>query len=65
MVKNFRGWVQPDVLIEQLETGKPYPVKAAWIQTSNILGGQAADTRRHYNAFKKLDFIIHPEYLFR
>ena len=25
MIKNFRGWGQPDVLLEQLETGKPYP----------------------------------------
>ncbi len=58
MVKDFRGWVQPDVLIEQMETGQPYPVKAAWIQTSNIIGGQAADSRRHYNAMKKLDFIV-------
>ncbi len=58
MVKNFRGWVQPDVLIEQMETGQPYPVKAAWIQTSNIIGGQAADPRRHLEAMKKLDFIV-------
>jgi len=58
MIKNFRGWVQPDVLIEQMETGKPYKVHGAWIQTSNILGGQAADPRRHYEAMKKLDFIV-------
>ncbi len=58
-VKNFRAWVQPDVLIEQMETGKPYPVKAAWIQTSNVIGGQAAEPRRHYEALKKLDFIVY------
>jgi anaerobic selenocysteine-containing dehydrogenase len=58
MIKNFRGWVQPDVLIEQMETDKPYKVRGAWIQTSNILGGQAADPRRHYEAMKKLDFIV-------
>jgi anaerobic selenocysteine-containing dehydrogenase len=58
MIKNFRGWVQPDVLIEQLETEKPYKVHGAWIQTSNILGGQAADPRRHYEAMKDLDFIV-------
>ncbi|MFC1971387.1 molybdopterin dinucleotide binding domain-containing protein [Chloroflexota bacterium] len=46
------------MLTEQLETGKPYPIKAAWIQTSNIIGGQAADPRRHYNSMKKLDFIV-------
>ncbi len=58
MIKGFRGWVQPDVAIEQMETGKPYPIKAAWIQTSNILGGQAADPKRHYKALKKLDFVV-------
>ncbi len=58
MFKNFRGWAQPDMVLEQLETGKPYPIKAAWIQTSNILGGQAADPKRHYNALKKLDFVV-------
>jgi anaerobic selenocysteine-containing dehydrogenase len=58
MIKNFRGWVQPDVLIEQLESDKPYKVHGAWIQTSNIIGGQAADPRRHLNAMKKLDFIV-------
>jgi len=26
MVKGFRGWGQPDVLLEQLETGKPYKI---------------------------------------
>jgi len=58
MIKGFRGWCQPDVAIEQMESGEPYPIRAAWIQTSNILGGQAADPRRHYNALKKLEFIV-------
>jgi len=58
MIKGFRGWVQPDVLLNQMETGKPYPVKGAWIQTSNIIGGQAADPKRHLAAMKKLDFIV-------
>ena len=58
-IKNFRAWVQPDVLIEQMETGKPYPIKAVWIQTSNIIAGQACDPRRHYEALKKLDFVVY------
>jgi anaerobic selenocysteine-containing dehydrogenase len=41
-----------------METGQPYSIKAAWIQTSNIIGGQAADPKRHYAALKKLDFIV-------
>jgi len=57
MVRNFRGWAQPDLAVEQMMSGEPYPIKACWIQTSNILGGQAADTRLHYDALKKMDFV--------
>jgi len=58
MVKNFRAWAQPDMAIDQIYSGKPYPMKAAWIQTCNILGGQAARAEFHYEALKKLDFIV-------
>jgi anaerobic selenocysteine-containing dehydrogenase len=58
MVKNFRGWAQPDMMIDQIASGKPYPIKGAWIQTANILGGQAARAGHHYEALKKLDFIV-------
>ncbi len=57
MVKGFRGWAQPDDAIDQIDTGKPYPIKGAWIQTANILGGQAARMELHYKAMKKLDFV--------
>ncbi|MCC6890558.1 MAG: molybdopterin-dependent oxidoreductase [Hyphomicrobiales bacterium] len=57
MVKNFRGWAQPDKVIEQIESGEPYPIKAAWIQTSNVIGGQAARADYHLDALQKLDFI--------
>ena len=58
MVKGFRGWAQPDMAIEAIDTGKPYPVKGAWIQTANVLGGQAARAELHYEAMKKLDFVV-------
>jgi len=58
MVANYRSWAQPDMAIDQVLTGEPYPMKAAWIQTTNVLGGQAADTRKHYEALKKLEFIV-------
>ncbi len=57
MVKNFRGWAQPDMVIDQIMTGDPYPIKGAWIQTANVLGGQAARASFHYEALKKLDFV--------
>ena len=58
MVKHFRGWAHPDMAIDQIHSGEPYPIKGAWIQTTNILGGQAARARLHYEALKKLDFIV-------
>jgi len=57
MVKGFRGWAQPDMAIDQISSGKPYPIKAVWIQTANILGGQAARMKLHYEALRKLDFV--------
>ncbi len=58
MVKNFRGWAHPDMTIDQIFSGQPYPIKGAWIQTCNILGGQAARARHHYDALKKLEFVV-------
>jgi anaerobic selenocysteine-containing dehydrogenase len=58
VVKNFRAWAQPDVLLEQIEGGLPYPIKAAWIQTNNVLSCMGADPKRHLSALKKLDFIV-------
>jgi len=57
MVKNFRGWAHPDMAIDQIASGKPYPIKAAWIQSANVVGGQAARAGFHYESLKKLDFV--------
>ena len=48
---------QPDVLLEQMESGEPYPVKAAWIQTAGIIPAGFADPGRVIRLFEKLDFI--------
>ncbi len=57
MVRNFRGWAHPDMAIDQIASGKPYPIKGLWLQTCNPLGGQAARTRFHYEAMRKMDFV--------
>ncbi len=44
-------------LVEQLLSGEPYPLKAAWIQTTNTFACGAADSERVYQGFKKLDFV--------
>jgi anaerobic selenocysteine-containing dehydrogenase len=58
LVKNFRAWAQPDEIIQQLETGKPYPIKGLWSQANNWLANQAQDPRRHYQAVKDLEFNV-------
>ncbi|MGI5940316.1 MAG: molybdopterin-containing oxidoreductase family protein [Thermoleophilia bacterium] len=58
LLRNFRGWGQPDRAVEQMLSDEPYPIKACWIQTTNMLGGQAADVRMHYEALKKMEFNV-------
>jgi len=58
LVKSFRAWAQEDAIIEQMETGKPYPIKGLWVQANNFLANQAQDTKRHYDACKNLDFVV-------
>ncbi len=47
-----------DVTVEALNTGKPYPIKGAWIQTNNGLACMSADPRKTYDGLKKLDFVV-------
>ncbi len=45
-------------LIDQMLTGIPYPIKAAWIQGTNTFANATAESRRTYEAFKKLEFVV-------
>lgn len=49
---------QTDLTLEQMETGKPYPVKGLWAQTCNILGNIGLDPKRWKKAFENLEFIV-------
>ena len=44
-------------VIKQILNDRPYPIKAAWIQTTNTFACAAADPRRVYEAFRTLDFV--------
>ncbi len=55
---NMRSWGQPDMGVQQMIDGNPYPIKSAWIQTSNLLGGQAADMKKHYQALMNMEFNV-------
>jgi anaerobic selenocysteine-containing dehydrogenase len=56
--KKFIWRSQTDLTIEQIFTGKPYPIKGMWIQTSNPLSGIGMDPKRWLEALKRLDFIV-------
>jgi anaerobic selenocysteine-containing dehydrogenase len=55
---NMRAWGQPDMAVQQMIDGNPYPIKSAWIQTSNLFGGQAADLHKHYRALMNMEFNV-------
>jgi anaerobic selenocysteine-containing dehydrogenase len=45
-------------VLEAIEKGEPYPMKAAWIQTTDIITGTGPDPQRAKEAFEKLEFIV-------
>ena len=58
LVKNFRAWALSDSILEQMETGQPYPIKGLWLFTNNFMACTGQDPRRHYEAVRKLDFNV-------
>jgi anaerobic selenocysteine-containing dehydrogenase len=58
LVKNFRSWALSDMVLEQMESGKPYPIKGLWCQSNNFMANTAQDPRRHYEAVRKLEFNV-------
>ncbi len=48
---------QGDRLVDQMESGQPYPIRAAWIQSTGTITGSFADPARVRRAFRKLDFV--------
>ena len=58
LVKNFRAWALSDVILEQMETGEPYPIKGLWLFTNNFVACTAQDPRRHLEAVRKMAFNV-------
>jgi len=55
---DWSGMLPGEALIDQILSGTPYPIRAAWIQTTNTFACGVADPWRVYEAFKKLDFNV-------
>jgi anaerobic selenocysteine-containing dehydrogenase len=49
---------QPDLTVDAMLTGKPYPIKGAWIQGNNALACMSADPRKMHKALKNLEFTV-------
>ncbi|UCB49533.1 MAG: molybdopterin-dependent oxidoreductase [Deltaproteobacteria bacterium] len=56
-LRKFIWRAQTDLVLDQIFTGDPYPIKGMWIQTCNPLAGIGLDPRRWREALKKLDFV--------
>lgn len=57
ILKNFRSWGLSDTALEQMLTGKPYPIKAVWIQTCNPISGQSPEPEKLLAAMRMMDFV--------
>jgi anaerobic selenocysteine-containing dehydrogenase len=57
LLRQFHS-LKGEMVIEQMLTATPYPIKAAWIQTTNTFACGAADPKRTHEAFSKLDFNV-------
>lgn len=57
IAKEFHWRAHADKLVEAMDTGKPYPVKGAWIAGTNFLSG-AANPKYWMNAFLKNEFNV-------
>jgi len=56
--KKFIWRAQTDMVLEQIFSEKPYPIKALWIQTGNLITGIGFEPKKWKEAFKKLDFVV-------
>jgi len=57
-LSRFIWRAQTDLVLEQIFTGDPYPIKGMWIQACNPIGGIGLDPGRWVEAIKKLEFVV-------
>lgn len=57
MVRDFHWRAHADMVTKAMLTGKPYPIKAAWIAGNNALV-TGANPNKLYQAFSNLEFVV-------
>jgi anaerobic selenocysteine-containing dehydrogenase len=56
--RKFIWRAQTDTVLDQIFTEKPYPIKAIWMQTGNLIAGIGFEPKKWVEAIKKLDFVV-------
>jgi anaerobic selenocysteine-containing dehydrogenase len=56
--RKFIWRAQTDTVFEQIFSGKPYPIKAIWMQTGNLIAGIGFEPKKWRDALEKLDFVV-------
>jgi anaerobic selenocysteine-containing dehydrogenase len=47
-----------DTILKAIESGKPYPVKMLWMQSTNPIANMGAEAHRVYKAITSVDFCV-------
>ena len=56
-ISKFIWRAHTDLVIDQIFSADPYPIKGMWLQTTNPLAGIGMDPLKWKDALKKLDFV--------
>jgi len=56
--RKFIWRAQTDMVLDQIFSGNPYPIKALWMQTGNLIAGIGFEPKKWRDALKKLDFVV-------
>lgn len=57
----FLDWAESppnEVIMDEILSGTPYPIKGGWFQTTNSFACGAANPKKVYTALKKLEFNV-------
>jgi anaerobic selenocysteine-containing dehydrogenase len=56
--RKFIWRAQTDMVLDQIFSEEPYPIKAMWMQTGNLIAGIGFEPKKWRDALKKLDFVV-------
>ena len=61
--ESITGTASPDAILETIESGKPYPIRMLFLQTTNPIANMAGEAPRVYEAMKKVPFNVVVDYV--